>query len=111
VVDVRGDDGAAARNLVADEIGRQSLAEGDELHLRRDLAFARVVQLGHGLTRSRGCAPRRDPRLAQFRQTLLRVVPLRAAGVVNPDRRLATRQCDLAHRDAHVHRTVDVDLL
>ncbi len=47
VIDVRRDDGAAARHFVADEVGRQPLAHGDELHLRRDLALARVVELRH----------------------------------------------------------------
>ena len=70
VADVGRDDRAAARHFVADELGRQPLADGDELHLRRDLAFARVVQLrdaGVALPRSRptargasaGRAPRR----------------------------------------------------
>jgi len=45
VVDVRGNDGAAARDLGAHELGIEALADGDELHLRRDRALARVVQL------------------------------------------------------------------
>ena len=45
MADVGWNDRAAARHFVADELGRQSFADGDELHLRRDLAFARVVEL------------------------------------------------------------------
>ena len=41
VIDVGRDDGAAARDLVADEVGRQPFAHRDELHLGRDLALAR----------------------------------------------------------------------
>ena len=43
VIDVGGDDGAAARDFIADEIRRQPFPNRDELHLRRDLASARVV--------------------------------------------------------------------
>ncbi len=43
-----GNDRAAACDFVADEIGRQPLANRDELHLRRDLALARVGQLRDG---------------------------------------------------------------
>ena len=39
-----GNDGATAGDLVADEIGRQPFADGDELHLGRDLALARVAR-------------------------------------------------------------------
>jgi hypothetical protein len=39
VVDVRRDDAPARGDLIAHEIGRQSLAHGDELHLGRDLAL------------------------------------------------------------------------
>ena len=42
VIDVRRDDRAAARDLGADEVGRQPFARRDELHLRRDLAAPRV---------------------------------------------------------------------
>ena len=65
VVDVGRNDRAAARHFVADEIGRQPLADRDELHLGRDLALARVVQLrdatGSGASPS---APRRSFRQA-----------------------------------------------
>src|SRR5262245_55156200 len=47
MVDVGGQDGPAARDLVADELGRHALAQRHELHLRRDLAASRVVHLGH----------------------------------------------------------------
>ena len=50
------DDGAAARHFVADELGRQPFADGDELHLRRDLALARVVQLRDRLAGARRAA-------------------------------------------------------
>src|SRR5712692_9195066 len=46
VVNVRREDRAPARDLVADEFGRYALAQGDELHLGCDLAPARVVHLG-----------------------------------------------------------------
>ena len=90
--------------------GRQPFADRDELHLGRDLALARVVELRDART-ARGCAARRDPRLAQLRQPVVDVVPLRAAGVVDAKRRLAARQRDLAHRHAHALRSVDVDFL
>ena len=58
VIDVRGDDRAAARDLGSHELGRQPLAQGDELHLRRDLAATSVMELRD----ARLTAPRRDPR-------------------------------------------------
>ena len=64
-----GNDRAAARDFVADEIGRQPFADRDELHLGRDLALARVVQLRDRPARRARRAARRDPRLAQLRQT------------------------------------------
>ena len=57
VVDVGRDDGAAAGDLVADELRRQPFADRDELHLGRDLALARVVQLGHARRRCAGSRP------------------------------------------------------
>ena len=87
VVDVGGNDGAAARDLVADELGRQPFADGDELHLGRDLAAARVVELRADVP---GRAARRDPRLRAASASPSRdVVPLRTAGVVDAQRRLA----------------------
>ena len=96
VIDVRRDDGAAARHLAADELGRQPLARGDELHLGRDLAAARVVELRADVTRR---AARLDPRRAQLGQAVTHVVPLRTAGVVQTDRGFAAAQRDLAHRN------------
>ncbi len=73
MVDVGGDDGAAAGDLVADELGRHALAQRDELHLGRDLAAPRVVHLGDGAAgpgaeggaeqgrRRPGCVPGRRP--------------------------------------------------
>ena len=55
MIDVGGNDRAAARDLVADEIGRQPFADGDELHLGGDLALARVMELRDAAAR---CAPR-----------------------------------------------------
>ena len=97
VIDVRRDDGAAARDLGAHEFGGQPFAGGDELHLRRDLAAARVVELRADVA---GRAARGDPRLAQLRQAVAHVVPLRTAGVVEAHRRLAAAQRHLAHRHA-----------
>ena len=54
MVDVGGDDGPAARHLVAHELGLHALAQRHELHLGRDLAPAGVVHLGDG-------APGRGP--------------------------------------------------
>ena len=104
VIDVGRDDRAAARDFVADEIGRQPFADRDELHLGRDLALARVVQLRDAP------AARGHPRRAQLRQPVLHVVPLRAARVVDAQRRLAAGERDLAHRDLHRLRAVDENL-
>ena len=100
VIDVGGNDGAAARHFVAHEIRGQALASRDERHLRRDLALARVVQLRHRLSRLRVRSTGRDPRFAQLRQTVPRIVTLRTAGVVEADRRLAAAQRHLAERHA-----------
>ena len=56
VVDVGRDDRAAARDFVAHELGRQPFADRDELHLGRDLALARVVELRDAAGR-RGARP------------------------------------------------------
>ncbi len=112
VIDVRGDDGAAARDLIPDEPGRQSFAQGDEFHLRGDLALARIVELRHTSTGSRGAGRRHSllhPCLAQLRKAAGDVVILRAAGVVDAERRFGGRQDDLAHRDAHTSRPIDED--
>src|SRR6185436_13532184 len=109
-----------ARHFVAHEIGRQPLAHRDELHLGRDLALARVVELRHTPGARRTCraatrlALRRakaDPRLAQLWQATRDIVVLRAARVVDAKRRRALLQSDLAHRNADPLGAVDVDLL
>ena len=53
MVDVGGDDRPAPGHLVAHERGVEALAQGDELHLGRDLAPAGVVHLGDGPARAR----------------------------------------------------------
>ena len=60
MVDVRGDDGAAAGHLGAYELRRAALALGDVLHLLGDHALAGVVKLGGGAVR----ATAGDPGLA-----------------------------------------------
>ena len=87
VVDVGRDDGAAARDLVADELGRQPFADRDELHLRRDLALARVVQLRHATAAPRAASATHGSR--SFGRPSRDVVSLRAARVVDAQRRLA----------------------
>ena len=107
VVDVGRDDRAPARDLRPHELGIEALADRDELHLRRDDALARVVQLGD----RRGCVPRRRGRPTgsrSFGSPPRDVVPLRTARVVHAQR-LAVGQRDLAHRDAHA-APLDVDL-
>ena len=115
--------------------GVEAFPRGDEGHLRRDLAAARVRELRHGLpvarpaTRAGAGRERRrhlalprveqqvprlldrvaaafDPLAAQLRQALADVHALRTAGVVHADRRVAARQRDLAHGHAHAERTV-----
>ena len=132
MVDVGRDDRAAARDLAAHELGVEALADRDELHLRRDDAPARVVQLGDGAraaerARRTGLERRRhrrlpapprtvddvaagdDPVAPQRRQPVADVVSLRSAGVVDAQRRLAAAQRNLAHR--HPQRAgLDVDL-
>ncbi len=127
VVDVRGDDGAPPRNLRADELGIEPLADRDELHLRRHDSAARVVELRHrtgaaarchhALAQSRGHArasrsgrsrrsrsfddipARHDPVAPQLRETVSDVVSLRSARVVHPERRLPAAERNLTHRD------------
>ena len=106
VIDVGGNDRAAARDFVADELGGQAFARGDERHLRRDLALARVVQLRDGLAglrRPRGAA-RSTIRAASA--ALPRIVPLRTAGVVEAHRRFAAAKRDLANRHAQLDAAV-----
>ena len=92
MADVRGDDGPAARDLVADEFSRQAFAHRDELHLGRDLAFARVVKLRDGARgfsragRSGRLRPSVNPWLTQLRQADGHVVALRTTGIVHAER-------------------------
>ena len=53
MIDVRRQDRAPARELVADELRLDALAQRDELHLARDLAAPRVVHLRHVRSRFR----------------------------------------------------------
>src|SRR5207249_10832347 len=101
--DVRRNDGAPARHLVADEISRQSFAQRDEVHLGRDLALPRVMKLRHALI----VLPTADPRRSQFWKAALDVVVLRSAGVVHSDRRRAVFERDLTHRNADALRTLE----
>ena len=64
------------------------------------------MQLGHGLAGLRVGAALRHPGLAQLRQPLPRIVTLRAARVVQPHRRFAAAQRDLAHRHAQLDAAV-----
>ena len=57
VIDVGRDDGAAAGDLAADQLGREAFAEGDELHLGGDLSAAGVVELGDGAAPTQDGAP------------------------------------------------------
>jgi len=138
VIDVRRNDRAPARHFGPHEVGLEPFADADELHLRRDDAFARVMQLRdrtgaakarlhagrerrrHRTRRcARGgqCAPLLDdpaaianPAGPQLRKAFGDLMPLRSAAVVDAQRRLASTQRDLAHRDAHALRPFDVDL-
>ena len=56
MIDVRRQDRTPARELVADELRLDALAQRDELHFARNLAAPRVVHLRH--VRSRFRAPR-----------------------------------------------------
>src|SRR5262249_40043623 len=109
VIDVGRDDRAAAGDFVADELSRQSLADGDEFHLGRDLALARVVQLGDAAAgyRARAVQARLHPGGAPFRQAARDVVALRTARIVNAQARCAVLERDLAHRHADAPGTID----
>ena len=123
VIDVGRDDRAAARHFRAHELGVEPFARGDELHLRRDDALARVVELRDIVLAAQHRAEQRlrqlgaplrignvgarhrldvaaagNPVAPQRRQPFAHVVSLRAAGVVHLQRRLAARQRNLAHR-------------
>ena len=62
MVDVGRDDRPSARYLRTDEFRIETLAQGDELHLRGHLALAGVVHLGcgPGATHDRPVQRRRD---------------------------------------------------
>ena len=58
VIDVGGDDGAAARDLRSHELGIEPFTRRDERHLRRDDALARVLELGHDAAAAAAPPPR-----------------------------------------------------
>src|SRR5690606_28837620 len=135
VVDVGRDDGPPARHLGADELGIHPLPQGDELHLRGDLAAAGVVHLrdrprpaqraagqgegeldraaaGDGLVAAGDllhAAAGADPTLPQRWQPLVHVDPQRSAGVVDAQRRLTPAEGDLAHRHTDAVAALDID--
>jgi hypothetical protein len=78
VIDVGGNNGAAARHFGPHEIGGETLAERDELHLRGDLTAPCIVELCH----YRRAAARCHPLRAHLGQALAWIEALRAAGVV-----------------------------
>src|SRR5207248_7006240 len=69
VVDVGRDDGPPEGDLLADEFGLEPFPNGDELHLRRDLAASGVVELGDAVA---GLGPQR---LASWAPELLGARP------------------------------------
>ena len=103
VVDVRGNDRAAARHLVAHEFGRHVLAHGDEAHLLGELAAPRVVHLREVAVAARH-ARARSTAARSLGSPSSRVVTLRARGVVDAQRRLAARERDLALRHLRARR-------
>ena len=48
MVDIGGDDSPAAGNLFPDELGGDTLPDGDKLHLGGGYPIPRVVHLGYG---------------------------------------------------------------
>ena len=99
----------------AHELGRQAFADRDELHLGRDVAAARVVELRRppGLARAPD-RPARGDRLGVAARSSIQSRAAaagrrarrtaRAARVVDAQRRLAARERDLAHRHADAVR-------
>ncbi len=130
MVDVGGNDRASPRHLGPNELGIETLSDRDELHLWRDDAAPRVVQLSHRPgspeRRSRAIGKRRrhrwrasrydrqrpvflsnvtpglDPRLPEPRETVADVVTLRSARVVDAKWKLAAAKRNLPHRHAQI---------
>ncbi len=120
MVDVRRDDGAASGDFRPDELGWQPFADGDELHLGRDLAAAGIVQLCHRAPGERAqparanlfdVRPRADPRRAKRGQPGLGAEPARPARVVDGHGARPVSELNFAYGHAHAVRTVSVDFL
>src|SRR5437870_4792356 len=96
MVDIGGDDRSTGSDLVADELGFDVLAQGDILHLRRDLASPRVVHLRE----VRIAAPSAgiDPLGAKSRETSARVEVLWSGRVVDKDRLLSVGKLHFTDR-------------
>ncbi len=116
------DDGAAARNFRAHEIGWQPLTNRDEFHFRCDVAAPRVAQLRRRRARLRAklgragrrrfdIAARQDPIAPQGRQPACEIADKRTTRVVHAHRRLAGRQRNLTHRHAHIVRPINMNFL
>ncbi len=116
MIDVRRDDGASARHLLAHHLGAHALPHRHELHLGGDLAAPGVVHLGHPPARLGPQAPAaaragldvvagEDPVAAQRRQALLHVGRVRRVGVgsarVVEMQPFAVGEGHLAHGHAH----------
>ena len=91
VVDVGRDDHASGGHFVADELGRNLLALGDEDHLFGEQAFARKVHLRHvGVASARGLfAALGDPLGARLQDTrtiaVAAIVVAHKFGITPPD--------------------------
>ena len=121
MVDVGGNDRPPARHLRPHELRRKTLADGDELHFRRNLAAPRVVKLRDRPARFRAKRPSSgfdtgdvvapaDPRQPRRRQSGVHTEAARSARVVHGKDVLAVSERDLSHRDAHALWTIHVDL-
>jgi hypothetical protein len=129
VIDVGGDDGAAACNFGSHEVRIHALAQRDKLHLACHFPAPRVVHLGNSLPclcsarlmgqrvrdqgvralgragvgrRANGCdvAASFDPFGTQLRQPMLWIGECGPARVVHAKRRFTARQPYLTKRDA-----------
>ena len=131
MIDVRGNDRPAPRDLVPNKRGGQSLPDRHIFHLRRDLAAPGVCQLrdrGIGLE-DRSFEPRRNssgtyalggqngdhspsgnPAGSNRGQPEPHVKPGGTTGVVYPERRLTTGEPDFPEGDAHALIPFDVHL-